>query len=85
MTAVSSVTASILNRLHKIQKSGTGWKVLCPAHNDHHQSLSITEKDGKVLLNCFTGCTPEAIVEALGLEMSGNLRLWVLRPSNQQG
>ena len=47
-----------------------GWQARCPAHDDHEPSLSIAEgDDGRVLLKCHAGCTPEAIVAALGLEM----------------
>lgn len=42
----------------------------CPAHGDQHNSLSVSaSKDGKILLHCHAGCTPEEIVEALGLTM----------------
>jgi len=42
----------------------------CPAHNDHTPSLSVTEADGRVLLNCFAGCDVKDVVEALGLDMA---------------
>jgi P4 family phage/plasmid primase-like protien len=42
----------------------------CPAHDDTNASLHIVEKDGKILLNCFGGCQPDAIVEAVGLRMN---------------
>ena len=41
--------------------------VRCPCHNDKHQSLSITEKDGKILMNCFAGCNSRDILWAAGL------------------
>lgn len=28
-------------------KVGSEWKALCPCHDDHNPSLSITEKNGK--------------------------------------
>ena len=37
----------------------------CPAHDDRHPSLSIAERDGKLLLHCFAGCDYHDIVEAL--------------------
>ncbi|MBK6590648.1 MAG: DUF3987 domain-containing protein [Acidobacteria bacterium] len=40
----------------------------CPAHDDKSPSLSITEKDDKVLVHCFAGCTPDEILSAVGLE-----------------
>jgi hypothetical protein len=52
----------------------------CPAHDDQHASLSITEADdGKVLLKCHAGCEVEAIVAALGLTMHE------LFPTNRNG
>ena len=48
-----------------------GRQFRCPAHDDHRPSLSVTEgRDGRVLLKCHTGCTPEDIVAALGLTMA---------------
>lgn len=45
------------------------WFANCPAHRDENASLNIKIKDGKVLLHCFAGCQPEAIVAAAGLKM----------------
>lgn len=39
----------------------------CPAHEDNKNSLSITEKDNKILLHCHAGCKTEDICAALGL------------------
>ncbi|MBI2304631.1 MAG: DUF3631 domain-containing protein [Chloroflexi bacterium] len=58
-----------LSRLQGVQRKGKGWLARCPAHNDPKPSLSISEKDGKLLLYCFAGCPTEAVVAALGLEM----------------
>ena len=46
-----------------------GKSAQCPAHEDRHASLSIGQgSDGRVLLTCHAGCTPEAILTALGLD-----------------
>ena len=38
----------------------------CPAHEDRNPSLSVSEgADGKVLVHCHAGCTPEEITAAL--------------------
>ena len=59
----------------KARKSGSGWVDLCPAHDDRTPSLSINiAADGKLLLNCFVGCTFESIVRAAGLSSSSKLR-----------
>ena len=58
----------VLARLKGVRRQGDGWTARCPAHDDHQPSLSITETAaGKVLLNCFAGCSAETILGALGL------------------
>ena len=47
--------------------AGTHWQ--CPAHDDTNPSLSLRYKDGKVLLNCFAGCSTNAITESIGLDL----------------
>lgn len=37
----------------------------CPAHDDQHPSLSVDERDGRVLWSCKAGCSQEAVTEAL--------------------
>jgi hypothetical protein len=59
----------VLSRLQNVQRNGTGWKALCPAHADKNPSLSIRERDGKMLLKCFAGCSFEAICAALGMKL----------------
>ena len=43
----------------------TTGNVHCPAHDDRNPSLSLTERNGKVLFTCHAGCTQEAVIEAL--------------------
>ena len=38
-----------LLKLEKVKKCGNGYTACCPAHKDKNPSLSITEKDGKIL------------------------------------
>lgn len=38
---------------------------LCPAHDDRNPSLSMCEKDGKLLLRCHAGCEQRDVIEAL--------------------
>lgn len=52
------------------KKNGNNsFMVRCPCHNDSTQSLSISEGNGKILLNCFAGCRTEDILNSVGLEM----------------
>src|SRR3954452_3227629 len=56
---------SIANTLRG-KKAGTGYVCRCPAHEDQHASLSLTDgDDGKVLWKCHAGCSQEAVQEAL--------------------
>ena len=57
----------VLDRLLDARPSGSGYRARCPAHNDQEPSLSIDQKDGRILLHCFAGCTYEAIKDKLGL------------------
>jgi putative DNA primase/helicase len=59
-----------LSRLSDVRASGKNHSARCPAHEDRRNSLSVGVGDDRcVLLNCFAGCTPGAIVAALGLKM----------------
>jgi predicted P-loop ATPase len=42
-----------------------GWSCRCPAHEDGHASLSLSEKDGKTLWRCHAGCDQTAVRDAL--------------------
>lgn len=43
-----------------------GWLARCPAHEDKRASLSLADApDGKLLLNCFAGCSFVEVREAL--------------------
>jgi 5S rRNA maturation endonuclease (ribonuclease M5) len=58
----------ILSRLEGVQRNGSGWRALCPAHADKNPSLSINERDGKILVHCHAGCSQEAVCAALKIE-----------------
>jgi hypothetical protein len=57
----------LLARLSGVRRTRNGWMALCPAHDDHSPSLSITVRNETILLYCFGGCSYRRIVTALGL------------------
>src|SRR5262245_39230493 len=60
----------ILSQLEGVKRTATGATARCPAHADARSSLSVgVGEDARVLLKCFAGCTAEAIVHALGIEL----------------
>jgi hypothetical protein len=61
---------AILSRIKGVRRSGPGWLAKCPAHSDRGPSLSIGENNGKILLHCFAGCTPDAVCAAIGIKIS---------------
>jgi len=62
----------IIERLQGVKKTGSNsWACRCPAHQDKSPSLSVKiTDDGRTLLHCFAGCSTEAVLDALGMEMS---------------
>ena len=51
----------------KAKKCGDGWIDTCPAHHDNNPSLSITYRDGKLLLKCFAGCSFDEIIRCVAV------------------
>lgn len=46
-------------------RCGAGWMARCPAHDDRTPSLSISDRDGRVLVHCHAGCDQERVIHAL--------------------
>lgn len=68
---MSAPLERILARLEGVKANGAGFIARCPAHEDHRQSLSVSEgEDGRVLLNCFAGCQAVAICEAIDMKLA---------------
>jgi hypothetical protein len=63
---------ALLDRLDGVKQTGAGkWLAKCPAHDDRHASFGIKLlDDGRILLNCFSGCDKESILGAIGLTFS---------------
>lgn len=76
------MSASILlSKLSRVKKTGADrWMACCPAHQDKTASLSIKDlPDGRMLLHCFAGCEPDAVLAAIGLTFAD------LMPERLQG
>lgn len=64
-------TDAFLAQLDKVRGGNGRWMACCPAHDDRTPSLTIAEgDDGRVLLHCFGGCSPGAVVAAVGMKLS---------------
>ncbi|HEX8264577.1 MAG TPA: phage/plasmid primase, P4 family [Pyrinomonadaceae bacterium] len=60
--------SELLGKLNRVKLSGEGYTAQCPAHNDKRNSLSVTERDGRILLYCHAGCDFEKIRSALQVD-----------------
>jgi hypothetical protein len=60
--------AAELRHKPPVEQADGNWKAICPAHEDKKPSLTVRLGDEKaVVINCFAGCEPKAVVEALGI------------------
>lgn len=59
----------ILNHLDKVKKTPSGYVACCPVHDDKNPSMSVTEKDGVVLMHCFS-CGANGLDVANSLQIS---------------
>jgi putative DNA primase/helicase len=59
------MTVDSLARALNARRSGSCWMALCPAHKDRNPSLSIAEKDGRVLVHCHAGCDQRTVIDHL--------------------
>lgn len=48
----------------KVSRAGDQIQCLCPAHDDRNPSLTVSLKDGKILLKCHAGCSQDAVIKA---------------------
>jgi Protein of unknown function (DUF3631) len=62
--AMSATLDEIVNALGALP-AGDGYTARCPAHEDHDPSLSIGERDGRVLVHCHAGCAQDVVLDAL--------------------
>ena len=61
-----SASAEAIARALKGRRCSKGWICRCPAHDDHHPSLSVAEtRDRKPLFKCWSGCPQDNVIDAL--------------------
>jgi hypothetical protein len=60
----------LLSRLSKVRGRNGSWTACCPAHDDKSPSLAIKDDGGKVLVHCFGGCSVEAVLGAVGMDLT---------------
>lgn len=58
-----------VDKLENVTARGGGYMARCPSHEDRKASLSVDEGEKGIVVNCHAGCTPLAVVNAMGLEM----------------
>lgn len=63
---------TLLTRLDGVKQFGPNRAAAkCPAHADGSPSLAIQRSDdGRILIHCFAGCEPSAVMDSLGLKMA---------------
>ncbi len=64
--------SNFLDLLDRVrQNKPNEYMARCPAHNDRSPSLSVKDcDDGRILIHCFSGCSPDSIVSSLGLTLA---------------
>lgn len=68
MREIDPLREIVLPHFQSVRRSGAGWMVNCPAHDDGKASLAIGPgRDQPVVFHCHAGCDPETILEKLGL------------------
>ena len=77
---------ALLAQLGHVRQTTKGWQASCPAHDDRAPSLSIAlSKDGEaILVKCHAGCTTEAVLAAVGMQLRDLFRGPWLHPPRQR-
>ena len=62
---------NILNNLDKVKRQpDKSYKALCPCHSEKTPSLTISEKDNKIIAHCFgCGASGVDVVNSLGMDI----------------
>jgi 5S rRNA maturation endonuclease (ribonuclease M5) len=63
--------AEFLSRLDGVIQQRDGWKALCPAHDDHRQSLTVKAGHRQPIVTfCHAGCKRDAVLTAMHLTLA---------------
>ena len=62
-------TEEFIKNFNGVKKTGEkSYQAICPAHDDHKASLTITDAGDKTLIHCHAGCPSKKILNKVGLE-----------------
>ncbi len=61
---------ALRRRGSRVQRSKDRARATCPVHSDSRPSLSVTWRDGRVLMRCWAGCKTGDVLSALGLRFA---------------
>ena len=58
--------SGIASGLNKVKWHGDyKFSACCPVHDDRNPSFSVSDKNGKILVKCWAGCSQESVIGAL--------------------
>ena len=57
-----------VTHLEGVKTTPKGYVACCPAHDDRHPSLVVTETTDKLLIHCWAGCRSCDVLAAMGLD-----------------
>lgn len=60
----------LLSYFEPISCSDGQWRCICPCHDFESETLRIKEKENRILVHCFRGCTVEEITEKVGINVT---------------
>ena len=65
-TAINDAPDTLVSAGYAPRRSGCGWVVRCPAHDERQPSLAVIGRDGRVLLKYWAGCGTGVVLRSLG-------------------
>lgn len=76
----------LLQRLEGVQKSGNGWRAMCPACGGKSRKVAIAEREGRVLIHAFCGCPALDVLQAVGMTWADIMppRRWPESPEERR-